>query len=267
MFQKRIAEAEQRWLPLIRPYLREVFRGIPLPSHGLQHHLRVWANAAGLLENLEPEADYEMVEATLVACMFHDAGLAEEPGPLHGRKSREMCEEFLSRMNIRGSSRQGEMLRAIEKHDAKTAGNGEAFVRGKTPGILAILSVADDLEALGTMGIYRYAEIYLHRGIPLEKLGLMILENAFIRRRNLLRYATALPGLRERILREAEILIRFWSLYNQQLQVAIDPPSCGWGEIGIVNQIATRGPAGAGSGKTLNTFFDDLQKEFRDDRN
>ncbi len=36
---------------------------------------------------------------------------------------------------------------------------------------LGILSVADDLEAMGTIGIYRYAEIYLLRDISLENWG------------------------------------------------------------------------------------------------
>ena len=37
--------------------------------------------------------------------------------------------------------------------------------------LLTILSVADDLDAFGFIGIYRYSEIYLTRGIDPEKIG------------------------------------------------------------------------------------------------
>ena len=41
----------------------------------------------------------------------------------------------------------------------------------RSPEILSILSVADDLEAIGVIGIYRYSEIYLKRGISMVNLG------------------------------------------------------------------------------------------------
>ena len=41
-----------------------------------------------------------------------------------------------------------------------------------------MLSVADDLDAFGFTGIYRYSEIYLMRGINPNQLGHLIIENA-----------------------------------------------------------------------------------------
>ena len=50
--------------------------------------------------------------------------------------------------------------------------------------LLNILSVADDLDAFGYTGIYRYSEIYLTRGISPKEIGNLIRENASRRYHN-----------------------------------------------------------------------------------
>ena len=46
------------------------------------------------------------------------------------------------------------------------------LIDGINNDLLTILSVSDDLDAFGYIGIYRYTEIYLTRGIDPEKIGI-----------------------------------------------------------------------------------------------
>jgi hypothetical protein len=66
-----------------------------------------------------------------------------------------------------------DILEAIDNHDNKEY--SDSPVNNK---LLILLSAADDLDAFGYTGIYRYIEIYLARGIQPGKLGQMARENA-----------------------------------------------------------------------------------------
>jgi len=149
------------------------------------HHARVWYGVRSLLLQLErsglpiPEP---IPEQLIIAAFFHDTGLTRTSGEEHGRESRLLCEEFFN--NPAQSVRQPEkksynaILHAIEHHDDKSLKPGVPDVRSSQfPGLLNLLSAGDDLDAFGNMGIYRYAEIYLLRGIEPEQLPLKVSKN------------------------------------------------------------------------------------------
>ena len=98
--------------------------------------------------------------------------MSVEPGPRHGKHSRELCLQFLDKNNLPEKDYQ-DVLDTIENHDRK-----EYTSKTGKNDLLTVLSVADDLDAFGFAGIYRYSEIYLTRGITPSQIGYLILENA-----------------------------------------------------------------------------------------
>jgi len=240
MLEEWIAQAEERWLPSLNGYLLTAFSSTFLPSHDHLHHLRVWKQSVRLLtvlDKLGTGVDYNLVEGCLVASMFHDVGLVRESGEMHGPCGSDMCKEFFAEGNLEKPAAYREILKAISFHDTKSRDVYAVFERGKTPGILNILSVADDLEALGIIGIYRYSEIYLQRGVALEKLGLQVQTNAFRRRSNLLNCCRHLPVFSSEIQDQHALLSDFFNLYNQQVLVVERPEKCSVGELGIINRL------------------------------
>ncbi len=174
--RETIGEAEARWLGHLYRHCGELFSTVFLPSHDQFHHRRVWDNGKSLLMRLEDgglEVPITMPERLLIAAFFHDTGLVHTPGERHGRESRRLCEEyFLGDRNPEGkpsAESMEEILFVIEHHDDKSPG---APVREEPcmPDLLDLLSASDDLDAFGRMGIYRYAEIYLLRGIEADQL-------------------------------------------------------------------------------------------------
>lgn len=240
MLEEWIARAEERWLPSLEDYLKTVFSSTFLPSHDHLHHLRVWKQSVRLLTVLDKLAtgvDHDLVEGCLVASMFHDVGLVRESGEMHGPVGKDMCEDFFKERKIEKPARYREILKAIHYHDTKNEEVYAVFGRGKAPGILNILSVADDLEALGIVGIYRYSEIYLQRGVALEQLGLFVQANAFRRRNNLMNCCRYLPVFSHEIHARHALLSDFFNLYNQQLLVVDRPKNCTLGELGVINRL------------------------------
>jgi HD superfamily phosphodiesterase len=175
--------AETRWLPLVRPYLEELYDGHWLPSHDPNHHSRVWKNACKIAEHLNP-ADNYFFEKLLLSCYFHDTGLLTDRSSLHGKESRKVCETFLSVYHDKVKFDTGEILEAIEYHDKKTYQEEQAL---SSNSVYNVLILADDLDAFGAIGAYRYVEIYLLRNIALEEIPELILQNAEHRYNNCIR--------------------------------------------------------------------------------
>lgn len=138
------------------------FSGVYLPSHNLEHHVRVWTFAIEILNHLRAggnDFNAEFITGLHIACMTHDMGMIFDNGEMHGKAGRELAEEFIAQNGIMLSFRE-ELLNAVEYHDRKD------YSGISSPASLAtILSVADDLDAFGYVGVYRYIEIYLKRGI------------------------------------------------------------------------------------------------------
>ena len=134
------------------------------------------------------------------------------PDVRHGIHSREICRLFLQKINLE-ESECGDLLDAVEYHDNKEYSTNNS-VRNE---ILRILSAADDLDAFGYIGIYRYIEIYLARGIRPELIGFEIKRNALGRFRNFELNFGAYPKLISKYRKKYLILDNFFTRYNKEV--------------------------------------------------
>lgn len=195
----KIAEARHRLA--LEDYFITVFGNTSLSSHDLNHHRRVWCNAKEIMEIRQVEHgvySQDFIDSLLIACYLHDLGMVTDPGERHGQISRHLTSAWIGQMGF-DSSGFTEALDAIEYHDRKdyteTGRNGE---------MLIILSAADDLDAFGIAGIYRYIEIYLLRGIKFTELGQAVMKNAAARFAHLqetfIHYPTFIERQRKRYL-------------------------------------------------------------------
>ena len=234
--------------------------------------MRVWNLCKSLImevSTFNSSMDPTLVEGTLIAAFFHDLGMAVSTREDHGRLSREACETWFRKSGRELPERREEILRAIEDHDRKSEQIYAAFRPETTPGILEFLSVADDLEALGTIGIYRYAEIYLLRGISLEMLGTKILDNAEIRFRKLEEACKRCPGLLKTYRKQYEELRDFYKGYNLQVSKTSHAERVNSGPLGVINYIRTKGVDRRvlkGAGKDIHDYFRTLEYELEQAR-
>jgi HD superfamily phosphodiesterase len=239
-----IDRAEATWLEALHAHAEKLFRDKLLPSHDQNHHIRVWNLCKSLLSEIatfNSRMDPSLVEGVLIAALFHDLGMATSTREDHGKLSRENCKQWFRDSGLDLPDRYEEILRAIEEHDRKDEQIYRSFEPGTTPEILAILSVADDLEALGTIGIYRYAEIYLMRDIPLEELGTRILDNARLRFEKLAEGCRLCPRLLEEYQQQYDELAGFYRQYNLQLKKTSQTTLVRSGPLGVINYIRRHG--------------------------
>jgi len=239
-----ISQAESSWLNLLSTYAEKLFSNTFLPSHDHTHHQRVWNICKSLLReisHLNAKLDPSLVEGILIAAWFHDLGMAESTREDHGKLSRQLCEKWFQEEGNPIPYLFTEILNAIELHDNKKEMVYSAIQFNQRPGILSILSIADDLEAFGTIGIYRYAEIYLKRSINLSELGSCILENAAGRYENLLKSCSVCQVLIKEHQEQFKILRDFFQEYNRQVLKHIQYNSLFTGPMGVINYIRTLG--------------------------
>ena len=188
MYESGLQLAERKWSAEVIPYLKKLYEGHWLPSHDILHHRRVWQNACSLMEFFPPDQilpDPCFEEKLFLACLFHDVGLLEHKGVFHGKYSRKQCEKFLSQTKQVIQFDPFNLYLAIEKHDDK---NYEDQAEKESFPLKTVLSLADDMDAFGAIGVYRYIEIYLLRGMEMEKIAESILQNAAGRYANLVRH-------------------------------------------------------------------------------
>jgi HD superfamily phosphodiesterase len=175
---------------LIR-FFNERFGSVSLPSHNLEHHLRVLAHAMGIAGHLRNAGfcfSDDFIAGLQIACMTHVIGMALDNSHSHGKAGMEMAAEFMAGMEIPADLRE-EILGAVENHD-----RNDYSVSSPPDSMLTILSVADDLDAFGYIGIYRYIEIYLKRGVDPEKISDMVRPNLTSRYQHMTRVYGFLPG-------------------------------------------------------------------------
>ena len=267
-----IGRAEDTWLNVLHDHVESLFQKGTLRSHDHTHHRRVWNLCKALMREISrfnSRMDQSLVEGVLIAALFHDVGMASSIREDHGRLSRERCEQWFRETGRDLPERYGEILRAIELHDRKDDQIYGAFDPDSTPEILAILSVADDLEALGTIGIYRYAEIYVRRGIPAEDLGTRILNNAEIRFEKLAQACSLCPRLLEKYRKEYDVLNDFYERYNRQLKDKGNTDRVKTGPLGVINYIRRQNfnPTDRdGAGKGPGEYFKKLEYELEQAR-
>lgn len=236
----RISIAEDQWLDKLKLFLEELFKDTFLPSHDHSHHLRTW-NAAKviLLEIAEFNVmlSDEFIEAVLLASLFHDTGIIETRGVNHGEKGKKIYLRYITENCKKVPAMHQKIASVIENHDQKSTFLFVPFHWDKTPDLLTVVSIADDMDAMGTIGIYRYAEIYLHRSTPIKSMGMVILENISTRYNNISKASTLIPSLLKKTKPKYQEIISFYDHFNQQLLTETDPIKVFYGHIGIVNYI------------------------------
>ena len=188
---KKISLSEDTYKDLLEDYFTSVYPAGKLPSHGLEHHHRVWEYAKELLHYIEKDhsIDQIFIDKLLIACYLHDIGMSVNTGERHGRYSKDICKKFLVEQNLDENDYK-DLLSAIENHDNKEYSGSE-----KKDLLLTVLSAADDLDAFGEKGISRYLEIYRTRGIEPYRIASSIRDNASKRFENFQRHFGKYPDL------------------------------------------------------------------------
>ena len=203
-------------------------------SHGLNHHRRVWNYAVELINtdyiNIN-NPNESFINNLLIACYFHDIGMAENQDKNHGLTSRKKCLKFLVKHNLNPDNFQ-EALNAIEFHDDKTYSESKL-----TNKVLTILSVADDLDAFGFIGIYRYVDIYLRRNIKKIDIGKKVLENAKGRFENFINDKNADNDFFKKHIVRYNILNNFFIAYNENIEHYNSINSMPHGYCGVIDII------------------------------
>ncbi|MDX9846694.1 MAG: HD domain-containing protein [Tenuifilaceae bacterium] len=214
----RIWRAEALWKSSLIGYLQHIYRNTHLPSHDLNHHLRVWEYSKQLLLEMDKVGGlcYDFtVEQVLVACLFHDTGLIYDRGERHGYQSRLICEQFFNEnpyLTIDGFDM---VLHAIEHHDDKRV---KTDGRGNVQGVdlVTLVSTADDLDAVGLVGVFRYVEIYALRGVAEMDLPNRVIENLRNRQANFIKHFSYLKDLSEHQQKRYSVALSFFEKLQQE---------------------------------------------------
>jgi len=276
-----INRAEITWLDSLYSNAKRVYAKASMPSHDHTHHQRVWKLSKILLleiSRINPHVDQDLVDGVIVAAFFHDLGMVHSMKEDHGALGAELCKTWFRENALAVPDRYEEVLNAIELHDIKERGSYPKITADERPGILSLLSMADDLEAFGIIGIYRYAEIYLMRHIPLSHLGDRILSNARSRYQSLQESCGACGKVMEICQMDYSILKDFYQSYNLQLKQGISPDTVFVGHLGVINYIRTRGMEEQigpehfsnlleSDDAIVNTYFRTLKNELEQARN
>ena len=209
-----IESAEKQYKQILEDFFISVYNEKSLSSHGIDHHRRVWNYSKELLELIPLKniaKTSQLASELIIASYLHDIGMSVDPGVNHGGHSRDLCAQFLIKNNLPQNDWQV-VLEAIENHDNKDYTSNTSMSE-----LLKILSVADDLDAFGYTGIFRYSEIYLTRGIDPKKIGYMIMENAEKRFDNFAKAFRSDSAIVQKHKERYNVLYDFFSKYNEQL--------------------------------------------------
>jgi HD superfamily phosphodiesterase len=205
-----IEEAEKKYLILLESFFIQKWGETKLWSHDITHHRRVWNYAKELLQHTDAPGML-FIEKLLIACYLHDIGMAIDLGEKHGIHSKKFCESFLANININPAD-YVDLLEAIENHD-----NKEYIGNQQEHRLLLYLTIADDLDAFGYTGIYRYFEIYLVRGIKPVEIGPIVLKNAAARYINFRNNFKDYPVLVKRHQSRYIVLLDFFENLNSEI--------------------------------------------------
>lgn len=171
---RQIESAEISYKQILEGFFVSIYKDNYLPSHGLSHHRRVWNIAKELTEVLHNRdflIDSGFVNSLIIACYLHDIGMAVEHGTEHGQHSARLMQAFLKNNNLPESDYPG-LYEAVLLHDKKDYSSPSGI------NLHSVLSMADDLDAFGVIGVYRYLEIYSLRGVLIHELAEKIRRNA-----------------------------------------------------------------------------------------
>jgi len=215
MSQANISEAEKKYKALLLEKCSALFSEADIPSHDAQHHARVWGYAKEIIGALDAAgmvSDHLIAEKVIIAVWLHDTGLTLNTGPDHGKESRNICNDFLITHHV-PEEYHHEILQAVENHDDKS------YASASDPAsAAAILSVADDMDAFGYVGVLRYSEIYSMRNIPLSDMSVMIITNAKSRFKHLETTYKMFPAFVEEQRERLEIIVSFYRSLEAGMQ-------------------------------------------------
>ena len=211
---ERIESAEDKYRQKLEEYFIKRWGDTALFSHDITHHRRVWHYAKELLSEAEknegPGISFSP-DKLLIACYLHDLGMSVDFSERHGIHSSNLCREFISINGFSESEFDGVFF-AIENHD-----NKEYALKDNKVNLLSLLTIADDLDAFGHIGILRYLEIYLKRGIHPSEIGYKIRDNASKRFENFRSVFESYEVLFLKHYSRFMILDDFFKDYNQQI--------------------------------------------------
>ena len=210
---QQIEKSEAAHKPYLEEFLSMVLGRMRLDSHGISHHRRVWGYAREIICSMEFETgdiDPLFTDKLLIASYLHDSGMVIDTGPKHGLQSRILCEQYLEKSGLNETAF-SDLLDVIENHD-----NKDYHSPRNEPLFGTVLNIADDLDAFGITGIYRYLEIYLVRSVHLEDIGHKIVANASARFKNLESALGKMPGIIKEQRERYNILESFFVAYNLQ---------------------------------------------------
>jgi HD superfamily phosphodiesterase len=205
-----ITQAEKKYINLLESFFIQKWGSTNLKSHDLSHHRRVWSFARELLTYTHNN-DPVFIDKLLIACYLHDTGMATDSSEKHGRYSMLLCREFLLKEGIDPED-YSDLLYAVANHD-----NKEYTEAGPESPLLMHLSAADDLDAFGYTGIYRYLEIYLIRGISPDEIVTRVLKNSEARFTSLERNFKAFPELIEKHKNRFQILQDYFKNLDSEI--------------------------------------------------
>lgn len=177
---EHIHAVEQKQLNALYKYIANVFVNTNLPSHDAQHHLRVWLHCRGLIIELHKagvEIPQELIENAIVACFFHDSGLTIDIGEMHGKLGGQICRDYYNQHPNFSVKNIDAVVQAIESHDDKSVKSAVVTKPEDMVCLNRLVSTADDLDAIGIIGVFRYTEIYLKRGIPEHEVPKKVIKN------------------------------------------------------------------------------------------
>ena len=209
-----IESVEKQFKQILEDFFISVYNEKSLSSHGIDHHRRVWNYSKELLKIIPLKNSVQisqLVSELIIASYLHDIGMSVDPGVRHGKHSRNLCTQFLVKNNLPQNDWQV-VLETIENHDNKDY-TDKTYMNE----LLTILSVADDLDAFGFTGIFRYSEIYLTRGIDPEEIGYLIRENAENRFDNFVKTFGSESEIVQKHRMRFNILDSFFLRYNEQI--------------------------------------------------
>jgi hypothetical protein len=175
--EKIIRNTEEKWLKPLFDACGRQFATMHLPSHDQWHHLRVWKYAKILMNHTVKKGlaiSETDIERLIITVFFHDQGMSETLSKDHGKISRQICKTFFNQSAIEPPPNFELVLQAIENHDKK---NYTEAVKTEIFDLQQFINLSDDLDALGIIGAYRYAEIYLLRKTNIQELPETVLIN------------------------------------------------------------------------------------------
>jgi len=210
--EQLISETENLWLNKLYLFIEDNFRNSFIPSHDHTHHLRVWNNAKALITSgnfASEDFSRDIIESILFATMFHDSGLTITLSEEHGAESAKIFNSFCQSISYHPSFFE-KIFEAITIHDDKTYKNCDSQNI-----ISTILNIADDLDSFGTIGIFRYAEIYTQRSIDIDKIPYRIIDNITLRWNNFSKTIKPSP-LKDEVYNQFSAVINFFSSENKR---------------------------------------------------